>query len=186
MSKYTSVLSPPRERPNACSNGSPGPLFSHSGCVADCFVVNQPQLRVDARLAMRSITQSLGNPLQRPVPAQLVESVLHRLPGTIALRHVSQRGARTQRPEHAIEKLPVVSFWTAHLPRRLHQVPDPLAVPIFQLVMFRRGPSRMRFCPSLRTDRGKVAQSFQQVPECSVTADALLNSLCWACLMSLQ
>src|SRR3954449_3184558 len=119
QTKWIFVPKPPRERPNAWSDGSCicaafgpprslGPLkfFFRPGRRSACpddGAIDTPEVVVDLPSVVQSIQQRGDDAGPGAVLAPTVEAREDRLPGAIAFREIAPRGAGMEDPEDAID-----------------------------------------------------------------------------------
>src|SRR4051812_32169739 len=119
QTRWTLVVKPPRERPNAWSCGSwscaclrppsrcePLPLFPPTGsgpAGADDGPVDTPQVVSDLALVVQFVQQRGRDAGPSAIPTPRVESSEHGLPRPVALRQITPRRAGVQDPQDAID-----------------------------------------------------------------------------------
>src|SRR4051794_13045390 len=119
QTKWIFVPKPPRERPNAWSDGScicaalgpprsrgPLPFFFRPGrrsAGPDDGAIDTPEVVVDLPAVVQFIQQRGDDTSPGAVPAPTVEARVDRLPGAIAFREIAPRGAGMEDPEDAMD-----------------------------------------------------------------------------------
>src|SRR5436309_13817589 len=131
QTRWTLVVKPPRERPNAWSSGSRScarlrppssrellPFFPPSGrspAGPDDGAVDAPQVVIDLALVVQFVQQRGGDPGPSAIPAPPIEPGKDGLPGPVALGEIAPGRAGVQDPKDTVDDRAVVARRPPHL-----------------------------------------------------------------------